>query len=158
MIPEEDLGPVWLRDYGFTDFGDIAADIDAMEKFGSELRAEVAENYAPHMREVSQAMMTRLPEVAGHFQELSAFRSTHEAVQDATHANVYDHANGTTYLATAAQEIGAEYRNSDAFSRARVSDVERAFERAAAPEMGSSGSDAGETSTTTTNDDVAGDA
>ena len=30
MIPEEDRGPAWLRDYSFTDFGNIAADMHAM--------------------------------------------------------------------------------------------------------------------------------
>jgi hypothetical protein len=37
MIPEEDRGPAWLRDYGYTDFGDIEADLVAMEEFAKKL-------------------------------------------------------------------------------------------------------------------------
>jgi len=37
MIPEEDRGPAWLRDYGYADFGQIEADIQAMERFAATL-------------------------------------------------------------------------------------------------------------------------
>jgi hypothetical protein len=46
-IPDEDLGPRWLRDYGFTDFGDVVADVEAMEDFAARLATEVQKNYVP---------------------------------------------------------------------------------------------------------------
>jgi hypothetical protein len=142
MIPE-DRGPSWLRDYGFTDFGDIAADIAAMEEFAKKLAADVEKNYVPHMSGVTSAMLTPLPPAADTFPELGAFLSAHQSAQDTTQANVYNFAGGTHHFASAARTISAQYRGSDAFSRAKVKDVDDAFDKAASPETstGHSGSD-----------------
>ena len=143
MIPEEDRGPAWLRDYGFTDFGDIAADVEAMERFAQQLAADVQDNYVPHMTSVTDAMLTMLPPAATTFPELVDFLTTHTAAQDATHSNVYLYASGTNQIATAAQTISDEYRGTDARSRAKVRDVEKAFSKAIVPEgsTDNSGSD-----------------
>ena len=133
-IPEEDRGPSWLRDYGYTDFGDISADIAAMEEFAARLAAEVQNSYAPHLTSVTDAMLTELPPPSGDFDELVGFLQDHREAQDATHMNVYNYANGTHHFATAAQHISKEYRGADAFSHARVADVNAAFEQVTAPE------------------------
>jgi hypothetical protein len=133
MIPEEDRGPAWLRDYGYTDFGDIAADIAAMEEFAKKLAADVQNNYVPHLSGVTDAMLTELPPPAATFPELVDFMTVHNEAQGITQENVFNFANGTNHLATAAQTISDEYRGSDAFSRARVTDVERALQTAAEP-------------------------
>ena len=132
MIPEEDRGPEWLREYGFTNFGDIAADIDAMEQFALRLRADIEQNYLPHLTGVTDAMLTRLPEASA-FPELSEFLTSHELAQDTTQANVYNFANGTNRFATAAESISADYRGVDAFAHARVRDVEKAFTQTPVP-------------------------
>jgi hypothetical protein len=136
MIPEEDLGPAWLRDYGHTDFGDIAADIAAMEEFAKKLAADVQNNYVPHLNGVTDAMLTELPQPAATFPELVEFMTAHNTAQTVTQENVFNFANGTNHFATAAQAISAEYRGSDAFSRARVKDVDKAFDKALSPEAG----------------------
>jgi hypothetical protein len=136
MIPEEDRGPAWLRDYGYTDFGDIAADIAAMEEFAKKLAADVQDNYVPHMTSVTDAMLTELPPPAATFPELVDFMTAHQAAQDATQQNVYNFANGTNHFATAAQTISQDYRGSDAFSHARVKDVDKAFDQAVNPDNG----------------------
>jgi hypothetical protein len=136
VIPEEDRGPAWLRDYGFTDFGDIAADITAMEEFAKRLQADVVDNYVPHMYSVSDAMLTPLPTAATTFPELVDFMNAHTAAQEATQSNVYHYANGTNHFATAAQTISAEYRGTDARSHAKVKDVDNAFDKAIAPDGG----------------------
>lgn len=136
MLAEEDRGPSWLRDYGHTDFGAIEADIAAMEEFAKKLRADVETNYVPHMNSVSDKMLTRLPAAATTFPELVGFLAEHLKVQDATHINVYNFANGTNTFATAAQEISKEYAGSDAFAHARVGDVENAFHAAVTPTEG----------------------
>src|ERR1700712_944725 len=110
MIPEEDRGPAWLRDYGFTDFGDIAADIEAMEHFAQKLSADVQDNYVPHMYTASDSMNVQIPDAASTFPELVSFMRAHEAARDVTHANVYGYANGTNHFATAADTISKEYR------------------------------------------------
>jgi hypothetical protein len=130
MLPDEDRGPAWLRDYGYTDFGAIEADIAAMEEFAKKLAEDVQNNYVPHMAGVTDAMLTELPPPAATFPELVDFMTAHQAAQDITQTNVYNFANGTNRFATAAQTISAEYDGSDAFSHARVRDVENAFEAA----------------------------
>ena len=141
-IPEEDRGPRWLRDYGSTNFGDIAADIAAMEEFASKLAADVQNNYAPHMSSVSQAMRAKLPD-ATNFPELASFLTVHREAQSITENNVYNFANGTNDFATAAKDISRKYSGSDAFARAKVSDVDTAFQQVAAqPTDGSNRGDA----------------
>jgi hypothetical protein len=129
MIPEEDRGPAWLRDYGSTQFGGIEADLAAMEEFARRLAADVQDNYVPHVTGVTDAMLTELPPPAGTFPELVAFLTTHHGAQDTTQTNVYNFANGTHRFATAARDITEQYRGSDAMARARVRDVDRAFGR-----------------------------
>ena len=136
MIPEEDRGPAWLRDYSFTDFGNIEADIAAMEEFAKRLAADVQKNYVPHLAGVTDAMLTQLPAAATTFPELVDFLGTHQQAQDVTQQNVFNFANGTNHFATVADTISKEYRDSDAFAHAQVSDVEKAFDKAVNPETG----------------------
>jgi hypothetical protein len=134
MIPEEDRGPAWLRDYGHTRFGDIAADIAAMEEFATKLAADVQNNYVPHLSRITDAMLTELPQPAASFPELVSFMIAHNEAQGVTQENVFNFANGTNHFATAAKTISGEYRESDAFSRARVGDVDKAFAEETGPE------------------------
>lgn len=134
MIPEEDRGPVWLRDYGTTDFGSIEADIQAMEQFAAKLAANVQDSYAPHMASVSESMGAPLPDPPAGFVELTSFLTAHNQAQDVTHQNVYNYANGTQGFASAAADISKQYRGSDAFSHARVADVNKAFDKVGIPE------------------------
>jgi hypothetical protein len=136
MLPEEDRGPAWLRDYGHTDFGDIEADIAAMEEFARRLAADVQDNYVPHLTGVTDAMLTELPPPAATFPELVDFMTAHNEAQNVTQENVFNFANGTNHFATAAQTISAEYRGTDAFSRARVRDVDEAFDKVTTTEPG----------------------
>ncbi|WP_328462364.1 hypothetical protein OHA21_35025 [Actinoplanes sp. NBC_00393] len=123
MIPDEDLGPAWLRDYGHTDFGDIEADILAMEEFAARLKADVEQNYSPRALEVTDTMLTTLPPADERFSELHLFLAAHERAQDTALQNVYNYANGTYGFATAAREVSEQYRGADAYARARVTDV-----------------------------------
>ncbi len=128
-VPEEDRGPQSLRNYGFTDFGDIAADIQAMEEFASRLAADVEKSYVPHMERVTTSMSVSVPFPAG-FPELFEFLTAHRAAQEVAQNNIYQFATGTQHFASAAQNISEQYRGSDAFARARVSDVQSAFDQA----------------------------
>jgi uncharacterized phage infection (PIP) family protein YhgE len=131
MIPEEDRGPAWLRDYGYTDFSQIEADIQAMEQFANKLSATVQDNYAPHLSAVTDAMSTRLPDPPSEFIELLTFLSAHRDVADVAHQNVYNYANGTQDFAVVAKDISQKYDGSDAFSHAKVADVDKAFDHVA---------------------------
>ncbi|GIE99102.1 hypothetical protein [Paractinoplanes rishiriensis] len=133
MIPEEDRGPAWLRDYGYTDYSQIEADIQAMEQFATKLSANVKDDYAPHLSTVSTAMSTRLPEPDGGFYELVSFLTVHHDAQNVAHQNVYNYANGTQGLATAAQDISKKYSGADAFAHANVTDVTKALDQVGVP-------------------------
>jgi hypothetical protein len=125
MIPEEDRGPAWLRDYGFTDFGDIAADINAMEEYAKKLAADVNDNFTPHYNGMATSMMTTLPDPNPSFYELSSFIASHNNVQALTQDNVYAFGQGTSVLAAAAQKVSEEYKGTDAFAHAKASDIHR---------------------------------
>ncbi|MFI6821842.1 hypothetical protein ACIBJE_12945 [Micromonospora sp. NPDC050187] len=128
MIPEEDLGPNWLRDYG-----DIEADIRQMREFATRLEAEVRRNYAPHLAYIADDMSVKLPDPCDAFIELVHFLTTHQQVQQESTNRVYDLANYTGGLANAAGTISQRYEGSDAFAKAQVQDVERALRGAQMP-------------------------
>ena len=130
----EDREPAWLQDYEYTNFGDIAVDITAMEEFAKKLEAEVQDNYASHLPSVVDGMLTQLPAPSTTFPELCTFMQTHRAAQEVTQANVFQFANGTNRFAAAALTLSAEYRGSDAFAEARVDDVNRALGTVNLPE------------------------
>jgi hypothetical protein len=133
VIPEDDRGPAWLRDYGYTDFSQIEADIEAMEKFATQLSADVKDNYAPHLSTVTDAMSTQLPSPPSEFIELITFLFAHHEAQDQAHQNVYNYANGTQGFATAAKDISKKYSGSDAFAHAKVTDVDKALSSVGIP-------------------------
>ncbi len=125
MIPENDLGPAWLRDYGRTDYddvGDIAADVHAMEELAARLQADVDSDYAPRATAVTESMMVRLG-TDRDFTELGDFLHALGQAQDVTLQNVHNYANDTYGLAGAASEISARYRDADALVRGRVTGV-----------------------------------
>jgi hypothetical protein len=126
-LPEEDLPPSWLRDYG-----DIEADITRMEEFASKLENEVSQNYAPHLSYVYDDMLVSLPQPAGEFGELVSFLAAHHASAQNTADNVYFYRDATGGFATAAKTVSEQYRSADAFSAARVADVESALNQTAA--------------------------
>lgn len=126
-LPEEDLPPSWLRDYG-----DIEADISKMEEFAAKLHAEVVDNYAPHLPYIYDAMAVELPQPSALFPELVSFLTTHQASQQATSDLVYFYRDATGGFATAAAEVSKNYGAADAFSAANVHDVEKALDQTAA--------------------------
>ena len=133
MIPQEDLGPAWMRDYGYADFSQIEADIQAMEHFAQKLSANVSDSYAPHLTTVTDEMSTKLPDPPSEFIELLTFLFVHHDAMDVTHQNVYNYANGTKDFASAAKDISDTYSGSDAFAHAKVRDVDKAFDQVGLP-------------------------
>jgi hypothetical protein len=97
------------------------------------LSANVADNYAPHLTTVTDGMSTKLPDPPSEFIELYTFLFVHRDAMDVTHQNVYNYANGTNDFASAAQDISNTYRGSDAFSHAKVRDVDKAFDQVGIP-------------------------
>lgn len=122
MIPEENRPAGWLRGYG-----GIEADIRQMREFADRLQAEVERNYAPHLSYIADDMKAPIPNPADAFVELVQFLQAHHETQQATAEVVWGMAPATGRLAEAAGMIAAHYADSDAFSSARVADVERAL-------------------------------
>ncbi|MFI6075350.1 hypothetical protein ACIA5C_27695 [Actinoplanes sp. NPDC051343] len=127
MLSEEDRGPAWMRDYGYTDFSQIEADVTAMEQFATQLQGDVTKNYNTHVPVVQQLMLTELPSPPAEFQELSSFLVVHNDAQNISQQNVFHFSKGTEQFATVAKDVSKDYRGSDAFSHAKVSDVDSAF-------------------------------
>jgi len=124
-IPEEDLPPQWLRDYGT-----IEADIQRMEEFAAKLRAEVMDNYAPHLEYIAQDMTVPVPQPNAGFAELVGFLTAHHDAQVKVTETIFFHRDETGGFANAASKISQNYSASDAFAQARISDVERALDSA----------------------------
>jgi hypothetical protein len=124
-IPGEDLGPGWLRDYAA-----IEADIQRMEQFAAELRAEVTDNYVPHFELVAQDMTAGVPQPDARFTELVGFLQTHQVAQVNTTNAIMYHGNETGGFAEAASKISQNYGAADAFAHARVSVVENVLDTA----------------------------
>jgi hypothetical protein len=131
MLSEEDRGPAWMRDYGYTDFSRIEADVTAMEQFAAQLKGDVTKNYNTHVPVVQQLMLTELPSPPAEFVELSSFLVVHNDAQNISQQNVFHFSKGTEQFADVAKDVSSDYRGSDAFSHARVSDVDAAFKSVA---------------------------
>ncbi|MBQ0991743.1 hypothetical protein [Micromonospora sp. H61] len=122
MIPEEDRPAPWLRGYG-----GIEADISQLREFADRLAAEVESNYAPHLSYIAEDMSAKLPNPCDAFIELVTFLHAHHETQQATADMVYAVRGATGHLAAAADQVATHYADSDAFTAARVVDVQRAL-------------------------------
>jgi hypothetical protein len=137
-IPEEDLGPRWLRDYRTMYDYDIAGrgttgtdggtgvrvDMPAMKEFASALQKNVDDDYSPHARKVFDDMTVQ-PEGQLNFLELWWALEQHDTVKTAATDNVANHGNGAKVFAFAADEISKRYQQSDAYAAARLADVQQ---------------------------------
>ncbi|MGC4858009.1 hypothetical protein [Micromonospora sp. DT41] len=122
MIPEEDAPAPWLRNYG-----GIEADIRQLRDFADRLAAEVHRNYAPHLSYIADDMSAKVPNPCDAFVELVTFLQAHHETQQATTDMVYAVRGATGHLAAVADRVATQYADSDAFSAARASDVQRAL-------------------------------
>lgn len=129
-IPEEDLPPAWLRDYG-----DIEADISKMEEFAANLDAEVRQNYAPHLDYLREDVTAETPQPAAEFQELVDFLTTHRDIQHDSTNVVFHYRDATGGFAQAAKEVSENYGKADAFALARVKEVESALDKTSAAQL-----------------------
>jgi hypothetical protein len=126
MIPEENQPAGWLRGYG-----GIESDIRQMREFAERLQDEVTRNYAPHLSYIADDLKAAIPNPADAFVELVQFLQAHHETQTATAQVVWGMVPATGHLAEAAALIAGKYQHSDAFTAARVADVERALARPA---------------------------
>jgi hypothetical protein len=89
-------------------------------------------NYAPHLDSVYADMLVELPIPPAQFGELASFILAHRDTSQTAANNTFHFRDATGGFAVAAEKVSEQYRNSDAFSAARVSDVERALDQTAA--------------------------
>lgn len=115
MIPEDDLGPVWLRDYGAID-----TDIQGLEDVARALTGEVTDGFGPHLERVTSAMAHRLPDGGDTFPELRDFLRRQTEAQLQAVANAVNFGPGTTRVAEAARAAGRDYRRADAGAHSRL--------------------------------------
>jgi hypothetical protein len=135
VIPEEDLPPAWLRD-----FGSIEVDIRRMEEFAASLENELRQSYMPHLDEIKISVSHQLPKQHSQFAELFGFLEAHRDAQQDTVTAVYAHRDATGGFAVAAQEVSKNYGNADAFAAARQRDVQAALDQTAVAKVPPRGS------------------
>jgi hypothetical protein len=123
----EDLPSSWLRDYAT-----IEADIGRLEEFAAKLDAEVRDNFAPHVAPIFDDILAELPPAYTDFPELLDFLRSHAATAQDTAYTVYYYQDVTGGFAVAAGEVSRNYRETDAFAAAKVSDVQAALDKTAA--------------------------
>jgi hypothetical protein len=131
MIPEEGRPAPWLSGYG-----GIEADIARLREFADRLEAEVEHTYAPHLPYIADDMQTRVPNPCDAFVELVHFLQAHHETQQAATDVVHAVGGHTGRLARAAGSVAERYRQTDAFTAARVTDVEAALRQAPTPDLG----------------------
>ena len=136
-MPIDREPPSWIDN-----FGSIETDIQAMEEFAATLAKEVQTGYSPHLDQVTAAMMTKLPEANEKIPELQNFLLHHREVQQQTFSNTWNFRDGTHHFAQAAKTISAEYGDTDAYAKAKVSDVNDAFAATNQPLSSTDGSEA----------------
>ncbi|MFC3504333.1 hypothetical protein ACFOOK_25660 [Micromonospora krabiensis] len=122
MIPEEDHPA--SRPSGYAG---IEADIRQLREFADLLTAEVERDYAPHLPHIAEDMTAPLPNPCDAFIELVHFLRAHHETQQATVEMVWGARGVTGHLAAAAGTVADRYAGTDAFTAARVVDVEQAL-------------------------------
>lgn len=118
-IPDEDLGPVWLRDYE-----SIEVDLRGMRDYANALKAELEQNYLPHRREVNDDMTVQAASPDGRFLELCFLLDRHWESQVMTTALLTAHGDATQTFSVAAQTISQRYGDTDGLVVARAKDIQ----------------------------------
>lgn len=137
MLPEEDRGPAWLRDWGNTtgytntqpmtgwvDGDALAVDIQDLVAFADALRNEHIQDFQPHVREVYTLMEKDPTPAPPEFVEFAESMTHHRNILVQTSSVMYQMDQAVLAFAQAAHDISETYGSADAFSSASVQDVE----------------------------------
>lgn len=119
-IPDEDLGPRWLRDYG-----DVEVSAESLLTFAKSLIDELEQDYKPHAELVFEDMRTPDGYPSPDFVELVDALSTHQKMRVETTTLISRHADGVLAFANAAETIGKNYGEADAYAEASTKFVEK---------------------------------
>jgi hypothetical protein len=119
-IPDEDLGPDWLRDTV-----SINVEVDSLKTFAQALLADLEKNFGTHLPQVYEAMSIHACVGDGmFFPEMDAARTKHYECLDTAVNLLRDHAKGTFAMAKGAEVVAANYGDADTLAQVRVRDVE----------------------------------
>lgn len=119
-IPNEDLGPGWLRDYQ-----SIEADLQGMKDFAAALHAELEKSYLPHREQVNREMVVEGSRPDERFRELCHLLDRHWFSRTIATALLTEHGNATWTLATTAQTVSDRHGDADGMAKARGEDIQR---------------------------------
>jgi hypothetical protein len=118
-IPDEDLGPQWLRDYG-----DVDVKVATLLQFGKSLMEELDKDYKPHVEKVFADMSAQDRITTTDFVELADALGRHQTVRMETTTRLARHADGMFAFARIAEAVSNRYDEADAFASARAKDVD----------------------------------
>lgn len=119
-IPDEDLGPGWLRGYE-----SIQADLQGMRAFAAALHAELEKNYTPHRAQVNRDMVVEGSRPDERFRELCHLLERHWFSRAMTTALLTEHGNATWTFATTARAVSDRHGDADGMAKARSEDILR---------------------------------
>jgi hypothetical protein len=126
----DDLPPPWLQSSR-----PLEVDLETLAQFAKALRDEVELNFGPHLtRILGELDDGQVPfQAKAGFLELAAAQLTYGDSRDRAVELLDAYAKGTRALADAADAVAAHYRGGDAFARATMDDVQRAFAQPTGP-------------------------
>jgi hypothetical protein len=138
-IPEEDKGPAWLRNYGEksgnletnntwgyqAETDAFAVDLVGLKEFGSKLKVELDQDYAPHAKTVGTYMATEMQMLPAAFLELCNVVDTQAASLDVLRDHLTRHYQAVAAFSEFAIKMAETYGNADATASASVWDVTR---------------------------------
>jgi hypothetical protein len=119
-IPDEDLGPAWLRD-------DVSVnvEVDSLKTFAKALLEDLEKNFGTHLPQVYEAMSVHACVGDGmFFDEMNQVRTKHYECLDAVTTLLQNHAQGTYAMAMGAETVAKNYGDADALAKVKARDVE----------------------------------
>jgi hypothetical protein len=120
-IPDEDLGPRWLRDEV-----SINVRVDGLRNFAKALLEDLEKNFGTHVPQVYDAMSAHACVGDGlFFAEMNQVRTKHYKCLDATVNLLQAYARGTYALGSGADTVADKYDDADELAKAKAQDVER---------------------------------
>jgi hypothetical protein len=127
VIPDEDLGPAWLRDEVSID-----VQIDGLRSFAQALLQDLDKNFGTHLPQIYDVMSKHACVGDGlFFVEMDEVRNRHYECLTAIVNLLRDYASGTYAMGKGADTVAKNYTDADSLAHVRVRDVDSVMQTTA---------------------------
>jgi hypothetical protein len=127
-IPDDDLGPAFLRD-------DVTIDVqvDGLRSFAQALLQDLDKNFGTHVPLVYDVMSKHACVGDGmFFAEMDEVRNRHYDCLTSIVNLLRDYATGTYAMGKGAETVASKYADADSMAHVKVTDVQRVMQPATA--------------------------